>query len=262
MTVRLGVDIGGTGIKAATVDLERGALVGDRHSVATPRPATPEAVAAAAADLARTIDNVGPVGLGFPGVVRHGVAATAANLDPEWVGIDAAALFSDHLGGRPVTVINDADAAGLAEMRFGAGADQSGVVVMVTLGTGIGTAVFVDGMLVPNSEFGHLVLGGIEAEQVASSRAKQMAGQSWKQWSRQLLVFLEELERLIWPDLLIIGGGISAEFRRFCEGLRTATPVVAASLGNDAGIVGAAIAVRERAAVQPADLADQEGTRR
>ena len=245
MTIGLGVDIGGTGIKAARVDLNRGVLIDDRHSVATPRPATPDAVAAAAADLARGLDSDAPVGFGFPGVVRHGFTATAANLHPDWVGIDAAGLFSRHLGGQSVTVINDADAAGLAEMRHGAGADQTGVVVMVTLGTGIGTAVFSEGMLVPNSEYGHLVLGGIEAEPLASTRAKERDNQSWIHWSGHLLGFLTELERLIWPDLIIIGGGISAEFHRFCKGLDTSAPVMAANLGNDAGIVGAAIAPRE-----------------
>jgi polyphosphate glucokinase len=158
-------------------------------------------------------------------------------------GADAAALFSQNLGGRPVAVINDADAAGLAEIRFGAGAETEGVVVMVTLGTGIGTAVFNDSDLVPNTEYGHLMMDGTEAEQLASTRAKQQADLSWQKWTRHLLAFLKEIERLIWPDLFIIGGGISAEFRHFCENLRTAAPVVAATLGNDAGIVGAALAV-------------------
>lgn len=245
MTTRLGVDVGGTGIKAALVDLERGELVDDRQYVATPNPATPNAVALSVADIAETFDTNGPVGIGFPGVVRHGVTATAANLDPAWISTDAADVFSRHLGDRPVTVINDADAAGLAEMRFGAGTDQSGVVVMVTLGTGIGSAVFVDGKLVPNTEYGHLVIRGTEAEQFASAQAKEQGSQSWRQWTDHLLDFLKELERLIWPDLFIIGGGISAEFREFCERLRPETPVVPATLGNDAGIVGAAIAIRE-----------------
>jgi polyphosphate glucokinase len=156
-----------------------------------------------------------------------------------------------------VAVVNDADAAGLAEMGFGAGASQSGVAVMVTLGTGIGTAVFVDGTLVPNTESGHLVVGGSEAEQLASTRAKEHAGQSWKQWTTHLLGFLNELERLIWPDLFIIGGGISVEFRRFCERLQTSAPLVAATLGNDAGIVGAAIAMGRTAVWEPTDRLDE-----
>jgi len=258
VTIQLGVDIGGTGIKAAPVDLERGALVGDRQYVATPHPATPAAVAITVAELVHGVGTDGPVGLGFPGVVKHGVTATAANLHPEWIGTNAEKLFSHHLGGRPVAVINDADAAGLAEMGFGAGASQPGVAVMVTLGTGIGTAVFVDGTLVPNTEYGHLFVGGTQAEELASTRAKEHANQSWKQWSTHLLGFLKELERLIWPDLFIIGGGISVEFRRFCERLQTSAPVVAATLGNDAGIVGAAIAVRETAVWRPSDRIDEE----
>ncbi|HEX6300327.1 MAG TPA: ROK family protein [Acidimicrobiia bacterium] len=243
MTIRLGVDIGGTGIKAAPVDLERGVLVGDRRSVATPHPATPARVGVTVAELVDGVGTDGPVGLGFPGVIKEGVVVTATNLHPEWIGANAKSLFSHHLGGRPVAVVNDADAAGLAEMGFGAGAGQSGVAVMVTLGTGIGTAVFVDGTLVPNTEYGHLVVGGTEAEQLASARAKEHDNQSWKQWTTHLLGFLKELERLIWPDLFIIGGGISAEFRFFCERLQTSAPLVAATLGNDAGIVGAAIAI-------------------
>ena len=246
MTTRLGVDIGGTGIKAALVDIERGLLVGDRLHRKTPRPATPQAVASVVADLAGTLAVAGPVGFGYPGVVRRGVTATAANLDPSWVGLDAAALFSHQLGGRPVTVINDADAAGLAEIRFGAGVGHPGVVVMVTLGTGIGTAVFNESVLVPNTEFGHLLIDGTEAEQLASTRAKEQAGLTWKQWTHHLLAFLKELERLMWPDLFIVGGGISAEFRSFCESLRTSAPLLAATLGNDAGIVGAAIACEDQ----------------
>lgn len=248
MSQVLGVDIGGTGIKAAPVDLERGVLVAERQRMSTPRPATPEAVASAVAELAETFDIDGPVGCGFPGVVRHGVTATAANLDPAWIGTEAASLFSRSVGDRTVTVINDADAAGLAEVRFGAGVGHSGVVVMVTLGTGIGTAMFVDGILVPNTEFGHLIMDGTEAERLASTRAKEQDGLTWTQWAGHVLSFVKELERLIWPDLFIIGGGISAEFQTFCESLRTATPVAAATLGNDAGIVGAALAVPEGAA--------------
>ncbi|MEX0699531.1 MAG: ROK family protein [Acidimicrobiia bacterium] len=257
MTVRLGVDIGGTGIKAAPVDLEQGALVGDRQAVSTPHPATPAAVALIVAELVDGVATDGPVGLGFPGVVKHGVTATAANLHPDWVGTNAEMLFAHHLGGRQVAVINDADAAGLAEMGFGAGAGESGVAVMVTLGTGIGTAVFVDGTLVPNTEYGHLVVSGSEAEQFASARAKEHDDQSWKHWATHVLGFLKELERLIWPDLFIIGGGISVEFRRFCERLQTSAPVVAATLGNDAGIVGAAMALRQPAVWRPAERLDE-----
>jgi len=250
VTIRLGVDIGGTGVKAALVDTDRGALVGNPARRATPRPATPEAVASVVVDLAEGLGCDGPVGLGFPGVVRHGVVSTAANLDSNWIGVDSADLFSRNLGGRPVTVINDADAAGLAEIRYGAGAGAAGVVVMVTLGTGIGTAVFNDSILVPNTEYGHLMMNGTEAERLASTRAKEQSDLTWKQWTRLLLGFLNELERLMWPDLFIIGGGISAEFRSFCASLHTSAPVLAASLGNDAGIVGAAIAAYATSGVE------------
>ncbi len=245
VTQGVGVDIGGTGIKAALVDLDRGILVGARRTAATPRPATPEAVAEQAAELVLAIGSPVHVGFGFPGVVRRGVTETAANLHPDWIGLDACELFSHHLGGRPVAVMNDADAAGLAEMRHGAGKGHAGVAVMVTLGTGIGTAVFTEGRLVPNSEYGHLIIDGVEAERVASTRAKERHEQDWHQWSGHLSVFLRELDRLLWPDVFIIGGGISAEFHRFCASLDTSAPAVPAVLGNDAGIVGAAIAIRE-----------------
>jgi polyphosphate glucokinase len=253
VTEGLGIDIGGTGVKAALVDLERGLLVSDRHTAPTPRPARPQAVAETAADLVRAIGTGAPAGFGFPGVVQHGVTATAANLHPDWVGLDACELFSLHLGRRPVTVMNDADAAGLAEMRHGAGMGHDGVTVMITLGTGIGTAVFTDGILVPNSEFGHLIIDGVEAEHLASSSAKERRQQDWRQWSGHLSSFLKELERLIWPDLIIIGGGISAEFRRFCSSLDTSARAVPARLGNDAGIVGAAMAMREGAGLPSGD---------
>jgi polyphosphate glucokinase len=245
LTTRLGIDIGGTGIKAAPVDIDRGVLIGDRLHRMTPRPATPQAVASVAAELAGALAINGPVGFGYPGVVKRGVTLTAANLDPAWIGIDAAALLSQDLEGRPVAVINDADAAGLAEIGFGAGVGRPGVVVMVTLGTGIGTAVFNDSVLVPNTEYGHLMMNGTEAEWLASTRAKEQADLAWEHWTRHLLAYLKELERLMWPDLFIIGGGISAEFRSFCESLRTSVPLVAAALGNDAGIVGAAMAFEE-----------------
>ncbi|MEE8331026.1 MAG: ROK family protein [Acidimicrobiia bacterium] len=220
-------------------------LVAKRQRQPTPQPATPVAVASVVAELAGRFDAGGPVGCGFPGVVRHGVIGTAANLDPAWLDTHAATLSSDTLGGRTVNVINDADAAGLAEIRFGAGAGQPGVVVMITLGTGIGTAMFVDGILVPNTEFGHLMMDGTEAERLASTRAKEQNDLDWTQWTGHVLAFVKELERLMWPDMFIIGGGVSAEFQAFCESLRTVTPVAAAALGNDTGIVGAALAVSE-----------------
>lgn len=247
MTTLLGVDIGGTGIKAAPVDIDSGALTAARRALATPRPADPEAVAAAVAELIVDLDPGGPIGVGFPGVIRRGVVHTAANLEPSWIGLEAAALFARNLGERPMVVLNDADAAGLAETRFGAGAAIPGVVVTVTLGTGIGTAVFNNGVLLPNTEFGHLVVDGAQAEDLASARAKQRESATWRHWAGHLQDFLTALERLVWPDLFIIGGGISAEFHRFCSHLHTDTPLRVAALGNDAGIVGAALAARGEA---------------
>lgn len=238
MTI-LGVDIGGTGIKAAPVDVDAGRLTAPVKKRPTPRPALPETVAEVTAEL---IGDAAPsaLGVGFPGVVREGVVGTAANLDRTWIGLDVASFLADRLACPTIAVMNDADAAGLAEVRFGAGADSSGVVVMVTLGTGIGSAVFNEGVLVPNSEYGHLVIDDVEAETLASGRARNSL--TWEDWSEHLEVVLRAIERLIWPDLFIVGGGISAEFDRFCSNLDTATPVVAAAMGNDAGIIGAALA--------------------
>lgn len=236
-----GVDIGGTGIKVAPVDVETGRLVAPARRLPTPQPAFPEATASVIAELVDGEASV--IGVGYPGVVRRGVAATAVNLEPAWIGLDVESFLAERLACPAVTVINDADAAGLAELRFGAGAGRSGVVVMITLGTGIGSAVFSDGMLVPNGEYGHLLIDGVEAETLASGRARNSL--AWKDWTEHLEVVLRSIERLIWPDLFIIGGGISAEFDRFCSGLETVTPVVPASMGNDAGIVGAAMAPGE-----------------
>jgi polyphosphate glucokinase len=236
----IGVDIGGTSIKVAPVDLETGRLSRTAARAPTPRPATPHALVEVVADLVGKTMQPATVGVGFPGVVRDGVVSTAANLDLSWVGRDVGSMLSDRLDVRWVAAINDADAAGLAEMRLGSGRDAQGVVVTVTLGTGIGTAVFNDGALVPNSEYGHLMIDGTEAEALASGQARNSL--SWEHWVRHLEIVLRRLERLVWPDLFIIGGGISAEFQRFCASLDTETPVVAAAMGNDAGIVGAALA--------------------
>ena len=235
----IGVDIGGTSVKVAVVDVETGNISRSPRRAPTPRPALPEALTEVVAELVGDV-TVASVGVGFPGVMRRGVAATAANLGPSWLGLDVASLLGTRLAHGQVVVINDADAAGLAEMRFGSGQDMQGVVVMVTLGTGIGTAVFSDGVLVPNTEYGHILIDGVDAETLASGRAEHSLG--WDHWSDHLEAFLRTVERLTWPDAFIIGGGISAEFQRFCTALDTLTPVVAATLGNDAGIVGAALA--------------------
>lgn len=235
----IGIDIGGTSIKAARVDTRDGRIVSPVQRVPTPRTPTPEHVVDAVVRMVGDQPTV-MAGVGFPGVVRRGVAATAANLHPHWIGQDIEGLFGKGLNSPAVTVVNDADAAGLAEIHFGSGVGQPGVAMMVTLGTGIGTAIFNQGTLVPNTEFGHLEVDGREAEQLASGRAR--GDLTWQAWSDHLETVLRAFERLIWPDLFIIGGGISAEFRRFCQALDTITPVVAATMGNEAGIIGAALA--------------------
>jgi polyphosphate glucokinase len=236
---RLGVDVGGSGMKAAPVDLSTGTLLADRHRIKTPRPSTPDAVAEVLAQLVDHFSWAGPVGVAFPAVVKRGVTMTAANVDPAWVGCDAAGLFSTRVD-RTVRVINDADAAGLAEMRYGAGKDRSGVVLMVTLGTGIGTALFVDGVLVPNTELGHLVIRGKDAEDRASDRVREDKALSWKVWAGRVEEYLQYVERLLQPDLLIVGGGVSKQHEEFLPRITTQTELVPAMLRNQAGIVGAA----------------------
>lgn len=236
----LGVDIGGSGIKGAPVDTEEGRLLVPRHKLATPQPATPPAVAATVAALAAHFEWAGPVGCALPAVVKEGVTRTAANIDPAWIGCDAAALIGEALG-RRVGVLNDADAAGLAEMRFGAGRGQAGTVVMLTLGTGIGSALFVDGLLLPNTEFGHIEIRGKPAERRASAQVRKLGDLSWAKWAARLSEVMDAIERLVWPDLFIVGGGVSRSHEKFIGLLDCRTPVVVATLGNDAGIVGAAL---------------------
>ena len=241
MTNVLGIDIGGTGIKAAVVDTEKGVLVSDRHRLKTPHDATPEAVADIGGELVKHFDWSGPVGVGFPGVIHDGVVKTAANLGKKWIDVDANKLFT-QVCGCDVSLINDADAAGLAEVQFGAGAGMDGTVILLTLGTGIGSAVFTNGHLVANTEFGHLVLDGKIAEDRASSRAKEKKDLSFKKWGGEVEDVLQEIEKLFWPKLFILGGGISKEFDKFSEFLdKVRTPIVPASMLNQAGIVGAAV---------------------
>jgi polyphosphate glucokinase len=238
-----GVDIGGSGIKGAPVDLERGDLAQERHKVLTPQPATPEAVADGVAEVVGNFGWSGPVGITFPGVVFGGVTRTAANVDERWVDMDASKLLGDRLGGLPVTVLNDADAAGIAEMTFGAGRGRKGTVILLTFGTGIGSAVFIDGRLVPNTELGHLELHGHEAEKRASTKVKDDGGLSWHQWAHRVQKYLAHVEMLFSPELFIIGGGVSRKADRFVpliEGIRA--EIVPAELRNNAGIVGAAMA--------------------
>ncbi|MFF4227624.1 polyphosphate--glucose phosphotransferase [Streptomyces sp. NPDC001820] len=238
-----GVDIGGSGIKGAPVDLERGQLTHERYKVLTPHPATPEAVADGVAEVVGNFDWSGPVGITFPGVVTGGVTRTAANVDKRWIGRDAAKLLGDRLGGLPVTVLNDADAAGVAEMTFGAGRGREGTVILLTFGTGIGSAVFSDGRLVPNTELGHLELHGHEAEKRASTKVKDDHDMSWEQWAHRVQKYLAHVEMLFSPELYIIGGGVSRKADRFVpliEGIRA--EIIPAELRNNAGIVGAAMA--------------------
>ncbi|MGV8909244.1 MAG: polyphosphate--glucose phosphotransferase [Propionicimonas sp.] len=241
--IALGIDIGGSGIKGAPVDVATGRLAGPRHCLPTPQPATPGAVAAAVRQLRQQFSDlpVGtPVGVTLPAVVRHGVVRTAANIDHSWIGTNADALFEDSLG-FPATVLNDADAAGLAEMALGAGRGHTGVTLVVTLGTGIGSALFVDGHLVPNTELGHLKIDGFDCCNWASGAALTRENLSWAQWVSRLQEYLSYAESLLWPDLFIIGGGISHDADQFLPLLQLEARVVRAQMENDSGIIGAAL---------------------
>jgi polyphosphate glucokinase len=238
----LGVDIGGTGIKAAPVDMTTGTLAAERVKLATPHPAEPDAVAGIVRELVTGSGWKGPAGIAFPGVITDGITRTAANLDHAWVGMDARALFGKATG-LQVSMINDADAAGLAEMKFGAGAGRRGTVLMLTFGTGIGSALFIDGILVPNTEFGHIEIRGKDAETRASEHAKELHDLSWEKWASRMDEYLAHIEALLSPGLFIIGGGISRKSDKFLPLLTGLTaPVVPAAMHNDAGIVGAAMA--------------------
>ena len=253
MTTVLGIDIGGTGIKGAPVDTRSGQLLADRHRILTPHPATPDAVTEVVAELAKFFDWTGPTGATFPAVVKDGVARTAANVDPAWIGTNAAKMFSTAIGGE-VTVVNDADAAGVAEMTFGVGKDRQGLVIMITLGTGIGSALFIDSELVPNTELGHLKMGKHDAERVAADSVRELDGLSWKDWSKRVEEYLLMVEALFTPDLFVIGGGVSKKADKFFPHLgKVQTEVVAAQLLNEAGIVGAALAHVQRAGVSHTD---------
>ena len=242
----IGIDVGGTGIKAAIVETTTGELTTPRVRVETPRPATPKAVARATASIVAGFPHDVPAGVGFPAVILGGVAKTAANVDASWIGVQVDALFAGALD-RPLTVGNDADAAGLAEMRFGAGRGEGGTVLMLTLGTGIGSALFRDGALVPNTEFGHLQVRGKDAERRAAASIKEQKGLSWQEWGKLLSVYLEAIDALLWPDLVIIGGGVSKDADRFIHELPARVRCVPAALQNRAGIVGAAMLAAEAA---------------
>jgi polyphosphate glucokinase len=237
-----GVDVGGSGIKGGIVDLDTGQLIGDRFKLLTPQPATPPALAKTIAEVVNEFGWTGPLGVTYPGVVTNGIVRTAANVDPAWIGTNAGEIIGAKLNGQQVTVLNDADAAGLAEERYGAGKDKSGLVVMLTFGTGIGSAVIHNGTLIPNTEFGHLEVGGKEAEQRAASSVKDKNDLSYEKWAKEVTKVLVAIENALWPDLFIAGGGISRKADKWVPLLESRTPVVAAALQNTAGIVGAAMA--------------------
>lgn len=241
----LGVDIGGSGIKGAIVDTETGALLTERHRIPTPQPATPEAMAATLKQLVEHFAWQGPIGCGFPATIHHGVAFSAANIDVSWINTDVEGLFS-RVTGQPCVVLNDADAAGLAEMRFGRGQGQSGVIMLLTIGTGIGSAIFVNGQLHPNTELGHLKMKGRIAEQYCSDAVRQREDLSWRKWGRRFNRYLQRLEFLFNPDLFILGGGSSQHFDKFVEELHLRTQVVTAQSLNQAGIIGAALYAQAR----------------
>ncbi|HYW95956.1 MAG TPA: ROK family protein [Bacteroidales bacterium] len=239
----LGIDIGGSGIKGAIVNTKKGTLKSKRYRIITPVPATPESVGKVIKKIVKHFDWKGPIGVGYPGVVQNGVARTAANVDPSWIDTDINGLFSE-LTGCPVQVVNDADSAGYAEMKFGAGAGFKGVAALITVGTGLGTVMFTGGKLMPNLELGHIILHGDDAEKYASDAARKNDDLSWEDWGRRFSEYLGRLEDLTWPDLIIIGGGASKKDDRFFSYLKTRAKVVPAELLNEAGIIGAAIAAK------------------
>jgi polyphosphate glucokinase len=236
----LGIDVGGSGIKGAIVDIESGQLISERIRLVTPDPSTPKAVAKVIKKLVKQFDYQGPVGAGFPGVILHGVCYTAANIDPSWINANVEQILYEETG-NPFFVANDADVAGLAEIRYGAAKDFKGVVLVITLGTGIGTAIFNDGVLLPNLEFGHLKIREKDAEKRASAAVKVKKDLNWKEWAASVEEYLRTMEDLFWPDLIIVGGGISRNHAKFFPYINIRTKIVPAQLYNQAGIIGAAL---------------------
>jgi polyphosphate glucokinase len=245
MTV-LGIDIGGSGIKGGLVDIQTGEMAAARHRLATPEDAMPDDVAEVVNSVRQHFEYQGPIGIGFPAIVQEGVARSAANIDQSWIGVDVEKLVGD-VTGCPTFVLNDADAAGIAEMEFGAGREmQRGVVLMLTIGTGIGSAVFVDRHLLPNTEFGHIEIKGKDAERRASDATRKRKNLTWEQWAQRLQVYLSTMEMLIGPDLIIIGGGVSKTPDLFFPYLEVRAKMVPAELQNEAGIIGAAMYAAQR----------------
>lgn len=241
----LGIDVGGSGIKGAPVNIKKGELLTPRHRIPTPQPSKPKAVAEVVGEIAEHFNWKGPIGAGFPAPIQHGIARTAANIHDSWINTNAAKLYTKATG-CPVTVVNDADAAGMAEMSFGAGKGRNGVVLLVTIGTGLGTSVFIDGHLLPNTEFGHIEIDCDDAELHASDAARKENDLSWKKWASQFDTFLLRMEALIWPDLIILGGGVSKKHEKFIPHLTVRAEVVPAKTLNEAGIIGAALAAAKK----------------
>jgi len=237
----LGIDIGGSALKGAPVDTKTGQLLAERFRIETPDIVSPKRMGEIAGEIAAHFKWKGPIGVGFPGVIKTGQALTSANLDKRFIGTDLAKLFGNATG-CPVHVLNDADAAGLAEMTFGAGKKHDGVVLLLTLGTGVGSALFYRGVLFPNTELGHLPLHGVDAEDLVAASVRSEKDLSWKHWGKKLDEYLAVLEKVLWPELIILGGGVSAKSDKFFKYLKRRSPIVAASFHNEAGIVGAAMA--------------------
>jgi polyphosphate glucokinase len=237
----LGIDVGGSGIKSAPVDTATGTLHAERFRIPTPQPAAPQAMLDIIAEQIAHWEWDGPIGCGFPAVIQHGMVRTAANIDPKWIDINIEEEIL-RVAGKRARVLNDADAAGLAEMRWGAGVAHEGVVLMLTFGTGIGSALFVDGVLVPNTEFGHIEVRGKEGEARAADSVRERKQLSWRHWAKRVDEYIDTLERLVWPDLIIVGGGVSKEADHWLPLLHTRAPIVAAQMLNNAGIAGAALA--------------------
>ena len=235
----LGVDIGGSGIKGQPVDIKTGEVLAERKRIDTPRPSTPKAIAETLKSLVAHFSWDGPIGCGFPATIQNGIVRNASNIDKSWIGTDAASLFR-QASGCPTYVVNDADAAGIAEMQFGAGKGIDGVVLLITIGTGLGSALFTDGHLVPNTEFGHLILHGDSAEKYASDSARKREGLSWKKWAKHFNEYLEHVDFLMSPTRIILGGGASKKLEKYEKYFTVNTEIVPAGLLNQAGTVGAA----------------------
>jgi polyphosphate glucokinase len=250
----LGIDIGGSGIKGAIVDLSTGELLTERLRLATPQPSNPKAISKVVADLVELLGYRGDlVGVGFPSIVKNGIAMSAANINKLWIGTDIEKAFSQFTDAQ-VIAVNDADAAGLACMHYGIGKNVKGVVVLVTIGSGLGSALFYDGQLIPNTEFGHIRLNGMIAEHYASSAARKRDKLDWKEWGKRFNVYLEQLERILSPDLILLGGGASKKFDLYAKTIQVDTPVKPAELKNTAGVIGAAFNAANKVGILNKDI--------